>query len=341
MQKMMIAKLAFLAGVIMLGLILLLYLRDTSRIRSNTLDLIYPPTFTLASTAVFDYSQPTLTPSPYPIYASEHEVTPVKSTPTPTSNFLPEEGIPFSIGLSVNNRDLWVTRYGHGPVSRLIVGAIHGGYEWNTVDLINQLEIDIENGEIAIPPEITLYLLPNLNPDGYYDHFGQYVGRPNANGVDLNRNWDSNWQPTWPLAGCFQRVPVHGGAYPFSEPETLALANFLLDYKIDALISYHSQMGAIFATGDDSLYPPADDLALTLASASGYQYPPPDTGCVYTGQLVDWSVDQGIAAVTVELYTHDGVDLDINRKLMVAFLNWKRSYHPPAQPGLPHAIRLE
>jgi len=267
---------------------------------------------------------PTLSPTPTATASATSTVT-ATPTITPTPIILrPPEGEPFVIGYSVEGRPLWVTRFGSGPVVRLIVGGIHGGYEWNTVDLVEGLIQDFHQGTLLVPPDVTLYILRNLNPDGYENYWGQYAGRSNANGVDLNRNWDANWQPTWPLEGCFSAVTLTGGTAPFSEPETQALAQFLLDYEVDALVSYHSQMSAIYATGDETLDPAADDLARGLAAASGYQYPPPWSSCVYTGQLVDWAVDQGIAAVTVELTTHDDPDLALNRRLVNAFLAWRR-----------------
>ena len=54
--------------------------------------------------------------------------------------------------------------------------------------------------------------------------------------VDFNRNWPVNWEPT-PLAG----------RYPFSEPETRALGEFLLDHpNIFAGIDLHCGSQAIF-----------------------------------------------------------------------------------------------
>jgi hypothetical protein len=65
----------------------------------------------------------------------------------------------------------------------------------------------------ALVNQVEWYLMPIMNPDGYvaYDRW-------NANGVDLNRNWDG------PGSG----EDPYGGPYPFSEPETAALRDFLL-----------------------------------------------------------------------------------------------------------------
>lgn len=269
------------------------------------------PSPTLPASATLPPPSETPLPSPSP-------------SPTITPTPLPPEGEAFSIGQSVQGRDLLVVRFGSGPIVRMIVGGIHGGYEANTVILSQLLIEDLRSGRLVVPPELTLYILPNMNPDGYYNHLNSSYGRANANGVDLNRNFDSHWVADWPRTGCFNYVAITAGAQPFSEPEARALRDFLLANRVDALIAYHSQMGAIFSHGSSPLPPAGDDLARTLAQASGYLYPPPDTGCLYTGQLVDWSLDNDILALTVELTTHESTDIEINRRMIEAFLAWRR-----------------
>ena len=51
-----------------------------------------------------------------------------------------------------------------------------------------------------------------------------FTGRFNGQDVDLNRNWDCNWQPT----GIWRDQVVNAGRSVFSEPETLALRDFFL-----------------------------------------------------------------------------------------------------------------
>lgn len=266
---------------------------------------------------------PLASPSASPTRLVEASATPTPP-PAPSATPLPPEGQAWEIGRSVEGRALQVFRFGNGPLVRLVVGGIHGGYEANTVVLAELLIKDFQAGTLEVPDELTLYILPNLNPDGYANHPYQFAGRANANGVDLNRNWDSYWQPDWPRSGCFQRVPTTGGSEPFSEPEARALQDFLLANPVDAMLVYHSQMGAIFSHGSAPPLPAAVDLASVLAAASGYRYPPPDTGCLYTGQVVDWAIERNIAALTIELWTHSDPDLAINRKLIQAFLAWRR-----------------
>jgi hypothetical protein len=284
------------------------------------------PTLLSAVPALVPQSAPSPTSLPSPTLQPSTETSLPSPSPSPTitPTPLPPEGEAFSIGQSVQGRELLVVRFGSGPIVRMIVGGIHGGYEANTVILSQLLIEDLRTGRLVVPPELTLYILPNMNPDGYYNHLNSSYGRANANGVDLNRNFDSYWVADWPRTGCFNYVAITAGPHPFSEPEARALRDFLLANRVDALIAYHSQMGAIFSHGSVPLHPAGDDLARTLAQASGYLYPPPDTGCLYTGQLVDWSLENDILALTVELTTHESTDIEINRRMFEAFLAWRR-----------------
>ena len=249
------------------------------------------------------------------------------ATPTPAATFtpLPPEGEAFSIGKSIEGKSLDVYRFGSGPIVRVIIGAIHGGYESNTATLVYLLRDDLRKGTMTVPDDITLYLLPVFNPDGFHDYTNQPEGRSNARGVDINRNWDVYWKPDWNRTGCFSYIPVTAGEYAFSEPETQALRDFLLTNHVDALISYHSAMSAIFAGGRPKPDSASDSLARALSAVSFYLYPPVnDPGCEYTGQLIDWASANGIAAVDVELTDHQSNDILINLKLFEVFLSWKR-----------------
>jgi len=212
-------------------------------------------------------------------------------------------------------------RFGVGPSPRLIVAGIHGGYEWNTIALAHQLMSQLQVHPQTIPPDITLYILPALNPDGRARSLG-YDGRANENGVDLNRNWPSRWQATWPKTGCWNYRPIHGGTAAASEPEVAALMEFILATRIEAIISYHSAALGIFPGGHPALRESVD-LAEAVAEVAPYPYPPLEAGCLYTGQFADWAAEMGIPALDVELTNHNDTDLEINLRVLETFLNWK------------------
>jgi hypothetical protein len=235
-------------------------------------------------------------------------------TITPTETPLPYASGPMIIGHSVAGRPIEVFRFGTGPSERLTVHGIHGGSEWNTIALADQLIAELNDHPDRIPDGMTLYVVRSLNPDGDARSHGP-EGRANDNGVDLNRNWDAYWASKWNLDGCWVLTPVTAGPYPFSEPETAALRDFILAHHFTAMINYHSAALGVFPGGQ----PPDSDsvrLARAIAAVSPYQYPPIDTGCKYTGNLVDWAVFQGIAAVDLELMSHTNTDFAINLKVL-------------------------
>jgi len=203
----------------------------------------------------------------------------------------------------------------------MIVGDIHGGNEWNTLTLANQLIQYLNQSPEMIPDDVTLYILPSLNPDGEARAHDKY-GRLNHNGVDLNRNFPVNWLADWERAGCWNYLPSSGGTAPGSEIETKALMDFIGSHKIEALISYHSAALGIFPGGD-----PWDEsstrLAQSIAQVSTYRFPPLDTGCIYSGTLADYAVSKGIAAVDIELTNHIETDFDMNLEILKILLNWQ------------------
>ncbi|HSB91285.1 MAG TPA: M14 family metallopeptidase [Anaerolineales bacterium] len=244
-------------------------------------------------------------------FPSEPSAASTEPSPTP-------DDTPIVIGTSVGGRPLEVYRFGNGPRELLIVAGIHGGYEWNTVLLADALVAHVRDGSVAVPEDASLFILHDLNPDGYERAHGA-EGRANDRGVDLNRNWPLNWQPDWNRSGCWDYLPITAGKHPLSEPETAALLGFIVQHDFQALISYHSAALGIFPGGQ----PPTEGslrLAEAIHGVTDYPYPPQRNGCEYTGQFADWATAQGMAAVDVELSTHDSIDLWVNLDVLRTFL---------------------
>jgi g-D-glutamyl-meso-diaminopimelate peptidase len=221
-------------------------------------------------------------------------------------------------GSSVENRPLLAYRFGSGPIARALIGGLHGGYEWNTTALLSKTLEHLAADPNLIPPDLTLYVIPLVNPDGAAAGADRVEGRMNANGVDLNRNWDYEWQP----AATHGSWPVSAGSRPFSEPETAALRDFILDREIEAAVFYHSAAAVVYSgAGEDASETVA--LARLIAAATGYRYAPEGVpGQITTGNAIDWLSGQGIAAVEVELSTHEALDWQQNLHGILAFLNW-------------------
>ena len=196
---------------------------------------------------------PSVTPNPF--------TTPVEEYKTPTPFVLSMGPRPIIIGYSVSRRPLEVYKFGQGERQVMIAAGIHGGYEWNTIALADELIIYVNEHPEIIPSDVTLFILRNINPDGDARARG-IEGRVNDHGVDLNRNFPENWQAEWDRDGCWDLTETTGGSGPGSEPETKAVMNFLSSRNVQALISYHSAALGVFPGGE-----PWDEESIELAKA--------------------------------------------------------------------------
>ena len=218
-----------------------------------------------------------------------------------------------TIGRSVQRREISVTTIGTGSTTILFVGGIHGGYEWNTALLAYEMIDHFSANPSLVPENLTLAIIPNLNPDGTFlatgknDRFTladvsntttrETPVRFNANGIDLNRNFDCRWTPesTW-------RGEVRSaGTAPFSEPEAAALQNWILANEPVAVAFWHSIGDAVFTSEcGDGVAPETEALMNTYAAASGYAPAGLWTAYQVTGDAEGWLATLGIPAVTVE-----------------------------------------
>lgn len=269
---------------------------------------------------VFQQVEPSIAPitdtSPLEVIS-----TATQPRPTATPLVMSRDKQPEVIGSSVDGLPLEVYTFGTGEHGRMIVAGIHGGDEWNTITLANQLIAYVDQNPQVVPQDVTLHILRNLNPDGERRSHDKY-GRLNSHGVDLNRNFPANWQKDWERKGCWNYLPTSSGSEAGSEPEIKALMIFLGSHRIDALISYHSAALGIFPGGI-----PWDErsvkLAQAIADVSPYLFPPLDTGCIYTGTLADYAVSTGIPAVEIELTNHFETDFEINLNILNTLLTFQ------------------
>jgi hypothetical protein len=248
--------------------------------------------------------------------AREHELppTPIEvSAPEPVRIQWPERVV---IGNSVEGRPIEAYTFGTGTIHVLFVGGVHGGYEWNSVVLAYRAIDYFTENQRVIPETLRVTIIPSLNPDGVFDGIGKEgrftevdvieketngVGRLNANGVDLNRNFGCKWQPK----AVWRGTSVGAGTSAFSEPEAYALKMYVEQYEPDAVVFWHSQSNAVYASECEAgILPGTRALMNTYAQASGY--PPVDVFDAYvvTGDAEGWLASIGIPAVTVELSTH-------------------------------------
>lgn len=82
-------------------------------------------------------------------------------------------------------------------------------------------------------PTADVYLVPNLNPDGF-----ALRSRLNGRGVDLNRNFPAGWKPIGERGS-----PQFSGPGPFSEPETRLAARIVRRLRPEVTIWFHQHYG--------------------------------------------------------------------------------------------------
>jgi predicted deacylase len=229
------------------------------------------------------------------------------------------------IGTSVEGRSIESYTYGTSTQKLAFVGGVHGGYEWNSILLAYQIKDYLDANPAVIPSNLSLVIIPNLNPDGLYKVTGKEgrftiadvststavlaSGRFNANNVDLNRNFDCKWQPksTW------RSQEVSAGTSAFSEPEVAAFREFISTEKPSAVVFWHSQSNAVYASQcNNGILPVTLDIMNTYSKASLYPAVKTFDAYVTTGAADDWLASVGIPAITVELKTHEDVEFERN-----------------------------
>uniref|UniRef100_A0A914I059 Peptidase M14 carboxypeptidase A domain-containing protein n=1 Tax=Globodera rostochiensis TaxID=31243 RepID=A0A914I059_GLORO len=173
----------------------------------------------------------------------------------------------YSVGKSVQGRDLWVLVVARNPREHELlrpefkyVANMHGNEVFGREALLYLA---------WMVNDTRIHLMPSMNPDGYEmdrpgDRVG-YMGRTNANNIDLNRNFPA-------------RYPFHkeasGGFSP--EPETAAVMKWLLKYPF--VLSANLHAGSLVAnypyddsdTGQDGVYTPSNDDKLFVQLAYDY-----------------------------------------------------------------------
>lgn len=181
-----------------------------------------------------------------------------------------------SIGKSVEGRELALVEFGKGP-KKVFVCATHHAREYITTTYVmyamDQYAYAYRTGSMwgdynprEILNNVTFCIVPMVNPDGVnlvqnginatknpdeiakmgiYEspEHGYYAWKANIRGVDLNWNYDKFWgrrksRNPRGSAGFF-------GDYANSEPEVVAVCNYVDSYPFEAFLSFHTQ-GQIF-----------------------------------------------------------------------------------------------
>ena len=135
-----------------------------------------------------------------------------------------------TLGRSVDGRPITAIETGDfdSPRKALVVGCIHGN-ECAGAAVADRLT------QTLPLPELDLWIVPNLNPDG-----ASNGTRGNAHGVDLNRNFPWRWTR---LTGSYD-----SGPQPLSEPETRLAVRLIERLRPAISIWFHQALNLV----DDS-----------------------------------------------------------------------------------------
>ena len=239
------------------------------------------------------------------------------------------------IGTSVEGRKIEAYTYGKGATRLLVVGGMHGGYEWNSVLLAYGFMDYFDEYPDTIPQNESITIIPDANPDGVYKVIGKEgrfaladvpstkftpgAGRFNAHDVDLNRNFDCNWKST----STWQSNVVSAGTAAFSEPEAQAIRDFVLAHAPSAAVFLHSQSNAVYASEcNNGVLPITISVMSAYAKAAGYPSVEAFDAYPISGDAEGWLASKNIPAITVELSTHETIEWDRNLAGMKALLGY-------------------
>lgn len=205
------------------------------------------------------------------------------------------------IGRSAGGRPIEAHQFGSGPAVVLLVGGLSAGFSPSSVALADQAITYFSNNPADIPPGFAIHIVRNANPDSPTTP-GEPPGRLNANGVDLNRNFDCGWTSTV----TFRQQPVNAGAAAFSEPETQALRDYILEVapRIVIFFGARASNGLVvpgYCNGQDAGSTAPGDI---YASAARYDQSPA-AQTTTTGGGTDWVVARGIPSFFVLLRNYD------------------------------------
>ena len=149
----------------------------------------------------------------------------------PAAATLSVPSVRWQLGRSEEGRPIVAVRSGDRRGTRVLVfGCIHGT-ECAGIAVARALE--------RVHTHVDLWIVPNLNPDGY-----AHGTRQNGRGVDLNANWSSQWH-----GGGRPWDVYYPGPRPFSERETRIARKLILRIHPRLTIWFHQHLNLVWAWG--------------------------------------------------------------------------------------------
>jgi murein peptide amidase A len=146
--------------------------------------------------------------------------------PRRPGNLLARAGV---AGQSAAKRPIWLLQRGDPALEGelLVFGCIHGD------ECAARHLQPLAPGSGCPDPASDVYIVPNLNPDGF-----ALGTRLNGRGVDLNRNFAAGWKPMEERGS-----PQFSGPKPFSEPESRLAARIVERLRPEVTVWFHQHHG--------------------------------------------------------------------------------------------------
>jgi len=228
------------------------------------------------------------------------------------------------IGLSLEGNEIFALKISDSPdldedEPEVLYCALHHSREPLSGEIVRSFAHHLLES-YGIDPRVTaivdtreLWLVPVVNPDGYLyvdstDSFWR-KNRRGGFGVDLNRNYGTEWGYNDEGSSPSTASQTYRGAFPFSEPETRVLRDFVDSREFVFSYDLHSY--------GDLYLPPwgysprlADDFDVllhhgqTMAAGNGYAVgPPPLLLYPANGVSIDYCYDEVPGRSRILAYT--------------------------------------
>ena len=240
------------------------------------------------------------------------------------------------IGQSVEGRDIWAFKVSDNPNEDedepevLYTALTHSREPLGMMNLMYFVQLLLE--EYDEDSELNylinnreIWFIPVVNPDGYVyneliepngggmhrkNRLDTNCGNGDNRGVDLNRNYGYGWGSDDTGSSPNPCSATYRGESEFSEPETQAVRDFIIEHQFKNVLHYHSYWNTyIHPWGDGSLPDEPDLTTLTEIGQEMARYNGFTVGTGFAtigygvnGDAVDWTYgDQDIISYVPEV----------------------------------------
>jgi len=224
------------------------------------------------------------------------------------------------IGQSVQGKNIYAIRLGQGDKEIFYSGDWHAN-EYLTGQLlmkfIEEYSRGLRDNQSVVQNNIrymfwnyTIWIVPMVNPDGidivvegleqnnsYYDlilainqnslDFRNWTA--NARGIDLNHQWPAKWEEEVMRSPQIPSPKRYGGESPLSEPETLAIYDFVHHHEFQMVLAFHSQGEEIFWGFEDLEPLESESIVYYFSSLTGYC---PKKSATSSAGFKDWFIQE-------------------------------------------------